>query len=68
MNKKELEVLLKLCRKHGVQSLSIEGVSLTLSPHFSTPPKTKLDQTADVIADKDFTDEDILNWSASIPI
>ena len=58
-NIKDLEAVLKLCRKHGVDKISIDGISLELG---SMPLKVTSADTA--TGDEPLTDEDLLLWSA----
>lgn len=64
MDLKELEKLIKLCHKYNVKTISTPQVSLSIET--IVPPKKK---SQDVEAPKEaeepqYTDEDILMWSA----
>lgn len=65
MNLKELEKLMKLCHKYNVKSISVEGVSLSIDTIM--PQKLKSGKTnAEPVStpEPEYTDEDILMWSA----
>lgn len=59
---KELEALVKMCNKHGVSNIEIDGIKLKLDG----PPelKTELQSNDQSSTAKPFTDEDLLFWSA----
>jgi hypothetical protein len=59
---KELEALIKVCRKHGVHSITVDGISMLINE----PPE----QHSETASNKDvhtpvYTDEDILTWSSA---
>lgn len=60
-NLKELESLLKVLRKHGVQTCTIDGIELKLG---DAPAKKTEDDSRDLISEPTFTDEQVLLWSA----
>lgn len=64
MNLKELEKLMKLCHKYNVKSITVDGVSIAIEAHIS--PKQRLNKTEQTIPEEEpqYTDEDILMWSA----
>jgi len=60
---KDLESLVKMCNKHGVRNITVDGISMLLDG----PPdlKTEESKAADPIKTPDaYTDEDVLLWSA----
>lgn len=61
-NLKDLEAVLKVCRKHGVQTLTIDNVSLSLGAE----PVSKKLKTEDSAAKEtpQPTEEELLFWSA----
>lgn len=62
-NLKDLSQIIDLCRKKGIKAITIDGVQIELG---ETPPKrirTKED-TAQPQAETEFTDEQIMFWSA----
>jgi len=64
MNLKELEQLMKLCHKHNVKQITVGDVSISIETLI--PPKQKLKEK-DVIQENQepqYTEEDILMWSA----
>lgn len=64
MNLKELEKLVKLCHKYSIKTISTPEVSLSIE--VLAPPKQKLkaDESAQEKPEPQYTDEDILMWSA----
>lgn len=67
MNLKELEKLAKLCHKVGIQSITLEGVTLTLAQGFipNTRLKKAIDKASDIESEPEYTEEQILNWSST---
>lgn len=66
-NIKDLEAVVKMCNKHGVSSITVDGVTMQLSG----PPDLKTEQSlsGDGIKTPDqFTPEQILMWSSSTEI
>jgi len=65
MNPRKLKSLIKVMQAGGVFTLKLEGVEITLDPRFmelpepSAPVEAEADPTA-----PQYTDEDILLWSA----
>jgi hypothetical protein len=64
MNLKELEKLMKLCHKYNVKNITVDGVSIAIEAHI--PAKQKLNKTDQTVPNEEpqYTDEDILMWSA----
>jgi hypothetical protein len=63
MNLKELEKLMKLCHKHNVKSITVDGVSLTIDSLI--PPKQNFkEEPTQEKPEPEYTEEDILMWSA----
>lgn len=64
MNLKELEKLMKLCHKYNVKNITVDGVSIDIESHI--PVKQKLNKTDQTVSSEEpqYTDEDILMWSA----
>lgn len=58
---KELEAVLKLCRKQGVEHIKIDNIELKLSDMVENRQEAK-NATAD-ISTQAYTEEQILNWS-----
>ena len=72
MTPKELEALAKVCKKHGITSLSLDGVktSLTLDPSYLPPPKLtkkqkQVEEELKEMAEMD--EEDLAVYSATTP-
>lgn len=69
MSTKELKEYIKLCRENGVTELNLTnlGIHLVLDPSHSPIPKRrkgdKTNQSAPQI-DEEFTQEQLLMWSA----
>jgi hypothetical protein len=70
MSPKELEQYLKVCRRHGVTYLCIDGVSVTLDLAHApsrTTPTPQVSEPSDSPT-PELSEEDILNWSAGAPL
>ncbi len=72
MTPKELEALAKVCKKHGITSLSLDGVktSFTLDPLHTPPPKLtkkqkQVEEELKEMAEMD--EEDLALYSATTP-
>lgn len=60
---KELEALVKMCNKHGVADITVDGVTMKLSGEPSEPKNGT--NTKDTVQTPDeFTPEQVLMWSA----
>ncbi len=62
-NQKEFESLLKICRKHGVRTLKLEGIECTIE---SEAPKTESSKASDASNGFDLdnlTEDQIAAWS-----
>lgn len=57
---KDLEAVLKLCRKQGVTSISIDGIQLAIGDLPEEKPKTEQPVPT---ASQDYTDEQLMMWS-----
>lgn len=68
-NLKELEKIVKFCRKQGILSLKHSGFEISLSPSALFPTKPNKETGSDDIKVNDaFSPEDALYWSsAGIP-
>lgn len=62
-NLKELESLLKVCRKHGVRSIEIDGIKMLIESNDSEPKEAQKEQTQSNLPG--LTDEDIMLWSSA---
>lgn len=61
-NAKDLQALIKLCRKHGVESIEVDGVKLTLSPDaFQTKPQRKRRVKQELTSDGTIDVSDIID-------
>lgn len=62
-NIKQIEQLVKLCRKTGVSKITVDGVTIELGE----APVTKQEpvETPDNKENPIYTDDDILNWSVN---
>ena len=62
-NLKDLEAVIRLCRKQGVDSIEVDGVKLQLG---SAPPKQAKSAGTETSIESDdvYTDEQLLTWSA----
>jgi hypothetical protein len=64
MNLKELEKLMKLCHKYNVKNITVDGVSIAIEAHIAPKQKTKITEQTAASEEPQYTDEDILMWSA----
>lgn len=64
MELKELEKLIKLCHKYNVKSIATPEVSLTLESIIPPKEKAKAEETKNETQEPQYTDEDVLMWSA----
>jgi len=61
--KKDLESVIKLCRKMGVNTIEVDGIKLSLG---DAPQKLKTAaNTAEAIEEPIYSEEDMLLWSSS---
>jgi len=59
---KDLEAMLKVCRKQGVTSISVDGIVLAIGDAPDTgKPKTE----ESIPVEGGYTDEDIMFWSST---
>lgn len=59
---KDLEAMLKVCRKHGVTIISVDGLQLTLG---DAPQAKSKDAGSDGVETPDtLTDEELMFWSS----
>lgn len=63
-NQKELEALLKLCRRQGVRSIEIDGIKMLIEPLEQEKPQQQ-SASVPLAALPGLTDEDILLWSSN---
>lgn len=63
MDLKDLEKLVKLCHKYSIKSISTPQVSLTIEVLSPPQPKLKAEEVQEK-PEPQYTDEDILLWSA----
>ena len=62
---KELKTLIALCKKEGLKSIELNGIKIEFNPY--TPIKKtrkKKSESEEPIVEEQYTDEDILFWSA----
>jgi len=64
MDLKDLEKLVKLCHKYSIKSITTPQVSLTIDTLSPPQPKLKAEEPAQEKPEPEYTDEDILMWSA----
>lgn len=63
---KDLEAIIKLCRRQGVSTIEIDGVKLSLGePPQRNNAKYAESDTKTPISDPEYSDEQLLMWSAS---
>jgi len=65
---KQLESLIKLCKKHGIEEIVVDGIQLKVDITHAADKKTaRRLSTKDEDSEATYTDEDLINWS-SMPI
>lgn len=64
MDLKDLEKLVKLCHKYSIKTISTPQVSLSIEVLSPPQPKIKAEESAQEKPEPQYTDEDILLWSA----
>lgn len=64
---KELEALIKMCRKHGVRNIEVDGVKMLIdAPDEHVAESSQSRNTADNVKSPDqYSDEDIMFWSST---
>lgn len=70
MDLKELERLAKLCHKYSIKSVTTPELSLTfdeLHPPTKAEPKAPAIDPEPPEKEPEYSEEDILLWSASVP-
>ncbi len=60
---KDLEAILKLCRKHGVSSFTVDNVTMQVDGPEEREPKNGAADTSKEESGK-LSDEDLLFWSS----
>lgn len=65
MDLKQIEALLRLCRKHGLQSLKLPDIELSFGSAAPPLPGRKGATTEQPDVKSEFSEEDALFWSAS---
>ncbi len=58
---KDLEAVLKLCRKQGVTNFTIDGMSCSLGDAPDKQPKDGVTETKEA---PPYSDEDLIDWSS----
>lgn len=64
MDLKELEKLIKLCHKYNIKTISTPQVSLSIESIMPPKHKIKTEETPKEAEEPQYTEEDILMWSA----
>lgn len=64
MDLKDLEKLVKLCHKYSIKTISTPQVSLSIEVLSPPQSKIKAEESAQEKPEPQYTDEDILMWSA----
>lgn len=60
---KDLEAIIKLCRKTGVASIEVNGIKLELGAE--APKRLKSERSSDPITTQEYTPEQLLMWSSA---
>lgn len=63
-NIKDLEAVLKLCRKQGLESIKIDGIEISFGDLPDSKPK--LDSKTPENSEITYTDEQMLFWSSAV--
>lgn len=58
---KDLEAMLKVCRKQGVTAISVDGIALSLGD----VPEPKNVKTEEIPTEGGYTDEELMFWSST---
>lgn len=74
-NQRDLEKLIKMLRKNGVEAAKIDGIELKLSPNFEEQPSKYMQKKRGPVQKDDslppenppYTEEQILMWSSTPP-
>ena len=62
---KDLEAVMKLCKKHGVSQIEVSGVKLLMHPDVMPQPEVASDAgPTNLNSEQSFSDEETLLWSA----
>lgn len=76
-NLKELEKLIKLCKKHGIETIEADGVKFSVDLHAQLTPSAKatkpttsvqsttIDEDSKIELPDELTEEQLLNWSVT---
>lgn len=62
---KELEALVKMCRKHGVRSIEVDGIKMLIDEPEQKPTTAT---GADLKTEQTYSDEDMLFWSSGTEV
>lgn len=60
-NLKDLQALVKYCRKAGIASIEVDGIKLAIG---ASPKKLAAEESKEV-NEKTYTDEEMLFWSSA---
>lgn len=61
-NLKELEAVVKMCKKHGVRTIEVDGIKMQIN---EAEEKLTSESGKDAELPPVYTDEQILNWSSA---
>lgn len=59
---KDLESLVAMCRRKGVRTISVDGVTIELGD--APAPKRSKSDNADPVTEKSYSDDELAVWSA----
>lgn len=60
---KDLEALVKMCRKHSVREIAVDGISMRIDEMVQDAKEVAA--APEAVAASFYTDEDVLNWSSA---
>lgn len=61
----QLSAIIDLCRKKGVETFEINGIKIALGAAPEKQTRRKRNQTPEMTAEPQYSEEDMLFWSAS---
>lgn len=62
---KDLEALIKVCRKHGVEAVSFNGLSMNLGQPVQPRRRKNAGSDADIETEGEYTEDQMLFWSST---
>lgn len=63
-NIKDLQALVKMCRKTGIKSIEVDGVKLQLGDEPISKKRNAAIETDKIEVDKQYSEEELMFWSS----